>query len=238
VTPDQIHQILGLIATTPAWHYAWEDRGQAPRGYAQGMTLAYAQIYEKWKAGDKYALEMAKANTHDADVDALAWYAGIFKIMKMDNSQDGADTLRHLWVLEIGLGMRESSGQYCCGRDRSADNVTADTAEAGLFQQSWNSNVASPLMLDLFENPPGDGLTPYFRQGVSCSAADWDNYGSGRGEEFQALAKGTPEFAAQFAAVGLRNIRTHWGPINRYEAEVRHDIDVLLQEVQAVVDAP
>ena len=236
MTPDQVHQILGLVATMPAFQYAWEDRGQAPRGYAQGMTLAYAQIYEKWKAGDKFALEMAKANTHDAERDALSYYAGIFKIMKMSNEQDGADTLRHLWVLEIGLGMRESSGQYCCGRDRSTDNVTADTAEAGLFQQSWNSNAASPLMLELFEHPPDAGLTPYFRQGVSCSAADWENYGAGLGEQFQFLAKAIPEFAAQFAAVGLRNIRTHWGPVNRYEAEVRHDVDALLQQVQAIVD--
>jgi len=35
--------------------------------------------------------------------------------------------------------MRESSGQYCCGRDTSEDNTTADTAEAGLFQMSWNA---------------------------------------------------------------------------------------------------
>ena len=39
----------------------------------------------------------------------------------------------------LGLGMRESSGQYCCGRDTSEDNTTADTAEAGLFQMSWNA---------------------------------------------------------------------------------------------------
>lgn len=40
----------------------------------------------------------------------------------------GTDTLRQLFVLLIGLGMRESSGQYCEGRDRSASNVTAEAA--------------------------------------------------------------------------------------------------------------
>jgi hypothetical protein len=54
----------------------------------------------------------------------------------MDNSADGVDTLRHLFALQLGLGMRESSGQYCCGRDMSADNVSAETCEAGLFQQT------------------------------------------------------------------------------------------------------
>ena len=46
--------------------------------------------------------------------------------------------LRRLFVLLMGLGMRESSGQYCEGRDRSAHNTSADTAEAGLFQVSFD----------------------------------------------------------------------------------------------------
>jgi hypothetical protein len=46
----------------------------------------------------------------------------------------------------MGLGMRESSGQHCEGRDMSADNVSSDTAEAGLFQMSWNASGCSTVM--------------------------------------------------------------------------------------------
>ena len=55
-------------------------------------------------------------------------------------------------------GMRESSGQHCCGRDISADNVTADTAEAGLFKRAgtpraaaWKSKKVRPEADDLFK---------------------------------------------------------------------------------------
>lgn len=234
---DYTPQILNLVNASPVIHYEWENRGIAPRGYINGMVLTFASVYLSSKQGDKYVAEMSKANTHDASKDALAYYAGIFDIMKMNNDVAGADTLRHLWTLLIGLGMRESSGQYCCGRDRSADNVTSDTAEAGAFQASWNAHVANPLMLDLFTNWKLSGLANYFHEGVHCSTLDLANYGSGNGYKFQALCKSDPSFAAWFAAIGLRNLKSHWGPIIRREAEVRHDVDVLLQGVQKIVDS-
>src|SRR5262249_23852378 len=43
--------------------------------------------------------------------------------------------------------------------------------------------------------------------------------------------------AAEAAAVGLRTRRTHWGPINRHEAEIRGEAEELLQQVQMAVDA-
>jgi len=65
----------------------------------------------------------------------------------MDNSRGGVDVLRHLFVLLTGLGMRESSGHYGEGRDASATNTSAYTAEAGLFQVSYNSHHASLLLV-------------------------------------------------------------------------------------------
>ena len=40
----------------------------------------------------------------------------------------------------------------------------------------------------------------------------------------------------EFAAIGLRNIRKHWGPINRRDAEIKPDADTLFMEVQKLVD--
>ena len=59
----------------------------------------------------------------------------------MDNDAAGVDTVRHLFVLLIGLGMRESSGKYCEGRDKSASNRSAETAEAGLFQLTMHPHI-------------------------------------------------------------------------------------------------
>jgi N-acetyl-anhydromuramyl-L-alanine amidase AmpD len=231
--------IIKIAATSDIARFSWKDRGVAPAGYIKGMALVFARVYCKLKAADPAAVEMAKAKTSATARDALAWYDAIFANVGMDNSNAGPDTLRHLFVLLIGLGMRESSGQYCAGRDTTAQNTTADTAEAGLFQTSFNARSASPLMPALFAqfsaNP--SGFLEVFKEGVRCSAGDLENFGSGDGKDFQQLSKECPGFAAEFAAVGLRNIRKHWGPINTRAAEIQPKCDEMLKQVQAFVDA-
>ncbi|RAJ89863.1 hypothetical protein LX87_05658 [Larkinella arboricola] len=232
-------QLIELAANSTLATFHWRDRGVAPTGYIKGMAVVYARVYCKFKAGDATAVEMAKANTGNPDRDALAWYEALFAHAGMTNDTAGVDTLRHLFVLLIGLGMRESSGKFCVGRDQSATNTTAETAEAGLFQTSFNARNASSLLPVLFNqylaNPVG--FVEIFREGVKCKAHNLENFGSGPGKEFQRLSKDCPAFAAEFAAVGLRKLRKHWGPINRKEVEIRPECDQLLREVQNVVDA-
>jgi peptidoglycan hydrolase-like protein with peptidoglycan-binding domain len=234
-----IDEIVQMAGSSEIARFRWRDRSVAPRGYIKGMALVYGRAYCKLKAGDVAVTDMAKAETGDGARDALTWYKDIFADAGMDNSVAGPDTLRHLFVLLIGLGMRESSGKYCEGRDRSASNVTSDTAEAGLFQMSFNARAASPLLPALFtqysSNP--SGFLDVFKEGVHCSQANLQNFGSGNGKAFQALCKECPAFAAEWAAVGLRHLRKHWGPITRREAQVRPECDELLRQVQAAVDA-
>jgi len=231
-------QIVQIAARSAIARFPWPDRGVAPVGYIKGMAVVYAQVYAKFNAGDPAATEMARANSGDTDRDALAWYADEFATAGMRNDTAGPDTLRHLFVLLIGLGMRESSGKYCCGRDQMASNTDADTAEAGLFQTSYNAHNASPILPAIFAayraNP--NGFVDIFKEGVTCSAADFENFGGGDGEEFQRLSKACPAFAAEFAAVALRHLKDHWGPIKRKEVEIRPDCDAMLREVQVAVD--
>lgn len=146
---DGLDKIIEVAANSQIARYHWLDRGVAPKGYIKGMAVVYAKVYCQLKAANPFAKEMAKANTGNSDKDALAHYAQKFRDLGMNNSVAGVDTLRHLFVLLIGLGMRESSGKYCEGRDRSASNTTAETAEAGLFQTSYNARSASPLLPQL-----------------------------------------------------------------------------------------
>lgn len=216
----------------------WPGRGEAAVGYYRGMAFAFARAYCKLKTGDPAAAEMAKAVTNPPAKDALAHYETQFAALGMSNAQAGADTLRHLFVLLLGLGMRESSGQYCEGRDTSAGNDQGDTCEAGLFQCSYNLHKASPLLDTLFANYAGrTDFVEYFKAGVTCSAASWKNWGTGAGADFQALTKACPAFAVEFAAVGLRNDRKHWGPINTHAAELRADSDTFFKQVQDFLDA-
>jgi hypothetical protein len=199
----------------------------APIGYINGLAVTHARVYLKLKAGDSAALAMT-APIGGPSSDALAYY-GLAP-------GDPPAMLRRLFALLYGLGMRESSGNCFEGRDRSASNVSADTAEAGLFQQSWNSRVASPELPKLFAaysaNP--DGFLSIFREGLSGPVSS--NEGSGDGAAFQALCKSCPAFAVEAAAIGLRTIRRHWGPINRREAEIRPEAETLLLQVQKVID--
>jgi hypothetical protein len=232
-----IDQITDIAVHSDLAGYRWKDRGLAPKGYITGMVVAFARVYCKWKSGDEFAREMAKANTGDESRDGLSWYHPEFLEMGMDNDADGADTLRHLFVLLTGLGMRESSGQHCEGRDMAASNTTGETAEAGLFQTSYNARHAHPLLPDLFTKyAHSTDLIDIFKVGVHCSDDSLKNYGRGPGREFQRLTKACPAFAVEFAAVGLRNVRTHWGPINRKEAELRMECDGMLKDVQHAVD--
>jgi hypothetical protein len=234
-----LDEIVSVAAGSRIAGFSWRDRGVAPRGYIKGMAVVFARSYCRLKSGDPFAVEMAKANTSVRAKDALAWYSAKFESLGMSNESSGVETLRHLFVLLIGLGMRESSGRFCEGRDRSATNTTAETAEAGLFQASFDARRGSPLLPQLFEEYRNgrEGFLDIFKEGVHPKPSDLENFGSGDGMEFQRLAKETPAFAAEFAAVGLRNIRTHWGPITRREAEVRPECDAMLLKVQHAVES-
>lgn len=234
---DELQQEINELAFThPVQHYVWNDRGNSPSGYIAGMAQAYALALSWLEVGDPVAIEMAQA-TGDADVDALAWYEVEFSRLSMDNSRPGADTLRHLFVLMIGLGMRESSGRYCEGRDMSASNTDADTCEAGLFQTSWNIRSASPNLPGLLEDYWADpqGFLDIFAQGITPAANELENAGSGQGAAYQFLAKYSPAFAIMVTAIGLRTRRQHWGPINRREVELVEEVDDLLKLVEVLI---
>jgi hypothetical protein len=233
-----INQICTLAAGSQIAPYEWQNRGRAPLGYIKGMAVVFATVYSKLKNGDPCAAAMAAAEAGDSQTDALAWYHAVFAAAGMSNAVPGADTLRHLFVLLLGLGMRESSGRFCEGRDTSAHNISSDTAEAGLFQMSWDAHTASPFMPQLFASYSNgtNGFLSIFQEGVECGHGDLANFGEGAGAAFQQLCKSCPAFAVETAAIGLRVSRSHWGPINNRAAEIRPDADMLLQQVQSIID--
>ena len=239
LTGEELDEIFAIVDGSKVPGFDWKDRGEAPLGYCEGMAVTWANVVRKHHRGYSSALEMAKADTRNPDKDALTWYAPAFGALRMDNSKDGLETLRHLWTLLYGLGMRESSGKYCEGRDMSADNVSAETAEAGLFQMSWNAKGCSEEMgklMDYYAQDGADGEMDVFEEGVKCSKEDWEVYGSGEGATYQRMAKMMPAFACETAAIGLRNLRQHWGPINRKEVQIRKEVDDMLKEIQQLFE--
>jgi hypothetical protein len=236
-----IEAICAIADASEIAEYSWQDRGVAPPGFTEGMALAFAQTCRKLQLGHHAAIEMAKART-GSDKDALNIYRSKFDAMGMSNEVAGVNTLRHLYALMLGSGMRESSGRHCEGRDLSATNVSSDTAEAGLFQTSWNAHSASdPEFSNLMAeySNPRNAATCYltvFDDGVNCTDDEWGCYGSGQGYAFQKLCKECPAFAVETHGLTLRNLANHYGPIIRKEVELKTEADEMFREVQDYVD--
>ena len=239
IKTELIGKICEVAANSTIASYSWKERGQAPIGYTKGMALMFARSYCRLMNNEDYAIEMSKANTNDETKDGLAWYTKEFSDASMDNTQNGVDTLRHLYVMLFSLGMRETSGKYCKGYYAPDNNTTADTAEAGLFQSSYNLRTAHPLLPRLFsEYADSTDYLDVFKEGeVKCKSSDATNFGSGDGKEFQRLSKTCPAFAVEYAAIGVRNRRRLWNPLrDKKTVEIRTECDEMFLEVQKIVE--
>ena len=181
---------------------------------------------------------MASKNSGNDDKDVLSWYASTFDTANLNIDVSGSESLRSLYSLGIGLGMRESSGKYCEGYDVSGGADVSSEAEAGLFQTSYNSVNSSAELRKLYDEYKADKSKCFldtFKPGVSCTARGF--IGTGEGLVFQQLAKSCPAFATEFAMLTLRTIRKHYGPINRKEAELNASCHQMLVKVQDYVES-
>ena len=234
ITIDAITQVAETSAIA---QYNWRDRGRAPYGYTAGIACVYGLMVKLLGEGSEDVAEMAQKSRGNPNEDALTWYAAEFAGAGMDNSTDSINTLRHLFVMILGLGMREASGRYPEGRDQSASNVQSDTAEAAFCQTSWDIHPASddipPLLGVFWENP--NGFLEVFQKGVTLKSSDLGNYGTGNGAKYQFLAKFCPSFHAMVTALGMRYRRKHWGPINNKAVEIRRDADTMLKEIETII---
>lgn len=169
------------------------------------------------------------------DQDTLVHYRDALSDAGVDVTND-IERLRALYTLGIGLGMRESSGNTTEGRDITARNPTASSAEAGLFQQSFDSLNRSPALADLlgqYRANTGACLLETFKEGIP-RVVTRPVFGTGDGAEFQRFTRACPAFATEYAMVLLRVNRRHFGPINRREAEFFGPCNDMLKEVEAV----
>lgn len=215
-------ELADLVAATPGCsQYSFKNRGRAPLGYMQGMVKAFARSYCRVPAS-QIGKELG-----DTDHDALAWYG----------AKSGG--LVPAWTLGLGLGMRESSGKYCTGRDSTVKNPTPEGAEAGTFQASFNSYRVSsrfaPLEAEYRADPARCDLA-LWKQGVgACGAA---SVGPGtKAYAWQEFMRSCPSFAAEYSLTLTRLLRKHFGPINRKEAEYLPACETMFRSVQAYLDA-
>ena len=232
-------QIKTLVANSACANYSWRNRGQAPIGYINGVALSYARSLCRLKTASALSAVMSAASSGNSAKDGLALYQSNFSALSIPIKNAGEAPLRATYVLGMGLGMRESSGSYCEGWDKSAgSNRSSSAAEAGVFQTSYDSIGSSPELSKLYAEykaSPERCLLPVFKEGVSCGTSNI--LGSGAGAEYQAFNKSCPAFATEYAMVMLRVQRSHYGPINRKEAEAIPACNQLLTSIQDFIDS-
>jgi hypothetical protein len=243
--PSIVEQIETIAAGSNCARVNWRDRGVAPKAYMRGMALVFARAACRADRSDVLVVSKARAtpNEQNRKTDGLTWYDEQFTELGMSNAMDGVDTLRHAYTLLIGLGMRESSGKFCEGRDRSANFTTADSAEAGLFQTSFGARTRHETMADLYDKYKADQngcLLDVFKLEVSCAAHNAENFGEGEGRNWQQLTKTCPAFATEYAAVLMRvhgGRRGEFGPLRNRAAQLLPVCDAMLKQVQDLVRA-
>lgn len=227
-------KIFAIVKASKCATYRWKDRGIAPIGYMKGMALVYAKNFCK-----------PLKTIHSGKYGALNWYGK-------------ERTLRNLFTLQIGLGLRESSGKFCCGIDHSSsrwkayasgtsiDAKSALGVEAGTFQTSYNAAASVEIngnkaaaaemrgLLGVYTKDSSECFLDVFKEGVKCSEANLANYGSGVGLEYQKLSKSCPTFHVEFTALTLQNSYKHYGPIITKAAEFRPECEQMLADVEKV----
>jgi hypothetical protein len=208
------------IASASTCNGAGNDAG--PKAYIRGMALVFARaVCQPGRDDVRVASAARAAPGGEAEKgDALVVFDKWFKQLGMSNDTDGVDTLRHTYVLLLGLGLIESSGYYCKGRYLTDPFDKEDSAESGLFQTSWGAHKHSATLAPMFARyRPSAGQAPdaarcLLRQfgggSLTCQPKDAKNWGKQGtdGYVWQGVTKQCPAFAAEYAAVVLR---THGG---------------------------
>ena len=218
-------RIADIAASSACAQTRWKNRGRAKVGYIKGMALAYAKSYCEARRNADGAVAVIGRPIQDQPNDALRHY-GI-------GGSTTVERLRATYTLLIGLGMRESSGKTTEGRDMTVGHPTAENAEAGLFQVSFDSIDADPSLRKLYSDFSGQQEScrlATFMEGLSGGAEP--DFGTGPAAEFQHFTKACPAFAAEYAGVMIRVDARHFGPINRREAEFLPSCQAMLQEVE------
>lgn len=235
-------QIISSLASgSSCATYSWKNRGRAPAGYIKGVALSFARSLCRVRANGSIpaaAPILSSVSSQNQHQDALAHYQSVFSKLGINTSVPGESPVNAIYALGMGLGMRESSGTYCEGWDVGAGSQrTSAEAEAGAFQVSYDSMAMSVELKKLYQEyraTPERCLLEVFKENVSCKARSI--LGTGAGAVYQSFNKACPAFATEYAMTLLRLQRTHFGPINRHEAEVAPVCLSMLTAVQNIVD--
>lgn len=237
LTPSE-KAVVSMAGSSACAKYSWRyNQGVAPRGFPKGVALSYARSYCKLNTADSAVQVMAQPLGDEAK-DALAFYSAMPAIP----SETPVERLRSVYALSLGLGMLESSGRptIAAPYDSANPHPSSETAEAGLFQTSWDSRGKSPALLPLYDAFKADPSNRHchfatFMEGVKHPLTG--PIGDNAGAEFQQFTKTCPGFATAYVAIMLRVNRKHYGPVKSHPKAEHLPICVaMFKQVEAIIN--
>jgi len=233
LTPNQ-REILALAEKSKCAAHKWKWKhgaDPAPKGFIKGVALLFAKSYCEHTNSNTSAVEVMRQPLGAASVDALKHYGAIQAIP----SSTPLQRLEAIYTLALGLGMRESSGRTAIGAayDEANPNPDANTAEAGLYQTSFNS-MKNDWRETLYKQYNDNQATCYFdifTQGTGTTISP--AVGSGDGADFQQFTKKCPGFATEYVMVNMRLNRSHYGPLNSRSAEFENTCLAMFRAIES-----
>ena len=197
-----------------------------PKNYLKGLLYSYAQAACK---NDPIINDILSLPAKSADS---------FASYKIDSN------LANAYALVLGLGLWESSGHAWEGIDVSCkrpNKITSDTAEAGAWQTSWDSNSVSGSKLNAFFNSwKGFCFTKEYYEGVNTSSLNVVNNGpeSEIGFMFQEKSKACPAFASEYTALVVKlSGQEHYWPLKQHKAQFIPACKNMFESVQKLIQA-
>ncbi len=222
-------KLIDLAINSKCATTAHDVQGTPPKSFLRGIAFTYVHNLCNKQTG---YYKLAAQPLGDPSKDALAYY-GL-------NPKDESERFDMVYSLMVGSAARESSWRWCVGKDPGASNTSSETCEAGLYQTSWNSRSASPVLRALFDQYSEYAFPCFaeaFKGTTTCSASNLKNWGVGEGVKFQELSKSCPGFATEYHAVMVRIARKHYGPINRKKSEIKPACTDMFKSIRKAVEA-
>ncbi len=241
LVPQYSQKLKEIASTSSCAKTNWISRGRSPAGYMKGMAISYARSLCRVKAlapAVPAAALLRAPNSQNPKKDVLAHYQEILARVGLSALSAGDSPVHATYVIGLGLGMKESSGKYCEGWDVAAgSDRNSSEAEAGLFQTSYDSIVASTELKRLYDEyraNPKRCLLDVYKEGVTCKASSI--LGTGAGAVYQDFVRKCPAFATEYAMTLTRILRAHFGPLNRQTAQVAPACDGMLNQVRQIIN--
>jgi hypothetical protein len=141
-------------------------------------------------------------------------------------------SLINTYALLLGLGLRESDGNFKEGADRTARHSSGSTIEAGAFQTSYNIHRC-------LARGANRGLVSLEQSYANASTADCMSMNgrsvripdaSRNSGNFQVALKACPALAVEHAAITMQ-CKNHYGPLKRGEAKVMRKCVPLMRSI-------